>query len=172
MTSSRLIALVAIASVVCAVTGFAAGASTVRSHAPKPHAVAAPADAPASSPDVVVVGPTRARLDDEDKKELLALIHQELAAQRPAPAAPADKAAASDEAAELQLSNDGMKVYDSARSRIDEAVSRGTWTDSDRDALRTSLAQLPGPACVDAMRPLFVAINSGKVRVEGRPQLL
>jgi hypothetical protein len=131
--------------------------------------VAATATEPPSR-DVVVVGPTTARLDDADKNALRAIVREELAAERAAAAASASTTAA-DDPQQWQLSDAAMKSYDVVHARVDDAITRGAWTPDDRDALRLQLGNLPAEARVEALRPLVVAVNDGRVRFTGHGPL-
>ena len=158
--------------VACTILGLGAGVAITRRPAPE-HARrgAVPAEAPSSS--VVVVSPTTARLDDADKQALRAIVREELAAERAAiaPAVSATEATATDDAPKWQLSSGEMKIYDGVRASIDDAVARGTWSAEDRASLRPQIAQLPAEARVEAMRPLIVAVNEGKIHFSGRGPL-
>jgi hypothetical protein len=159
---------VLLVGVPCIALGLGAGMLLPRGRGASPsrgEVAAAPASAvspPATS--VVVMGPTRARLDDDDRAALRAMIRDELAAQnaaaRPAPSAEARP--------EPTLSNEQLKAYDAARAEVDQGLAAGVWTEDDRRQLRAKLAGLPGDTSVEVVRPLLIAMNGGKLRFEGR----
>jgi hypothetical protein len=64
-----------------------------------------------------------------------------------------------------------LKGYDRARAAVDEAVTRGTWTDEDSERLHEALVLLPPEAATEVVQPLLLAINEGHVRLEGRGPL-
>ncbi len=129
--------------------------------------------APAAPPQTVVVGPTTARLGEDDKMALRALIREELGAERAAAAASSDAgpAASADPAQQWQLSPGGIQAFDHARAKVDAGLARGAWTEDDRAQLRASLATLPAGARAEVVRPLIVAVNEGKVHFAGHGPL-
>jgi hypothetical protein len=133
------------------------------------------ADDGASTPpvprDVYVVGPSTARLGDDDKAALRALLREELAAQHLA-AARDTASAPPEESPMANLSHEQLKSYDEARSAVDDAIARGVWTSDSRADLRGTTASLPAQARVEIAQPLVVAVNSGKVHFEGHGPLL
>jgi len=168
--SSRLTLLVGPA---CAILGLGAGIALTRHPAPAraTAAAAAATDTPPSR-EVVAFVPTRARLDDEEKQTLRTIVREELAAERAAASASPSAKPATAADATWQLSSDAMKVYDDVRVRVDDAIARRTWSNEDRAALRPQLAQLPPEARIEAMRPLLIAVNQGKVNFTGHGPLL
>jgi hypothetical protein len=161
--------MMVVVGVVCAVVGVGAGVALTRTWTP-PHPPPAPAAATApAARDVLLVGPATARLDELDKQELRAVIREELAAQRAASAARSADAAVPNP--ESHMSSESMRAYDDARVAVDDAIARGTWTERDRSGLRASMAQLPADSRLDLVRPLIVAVNSGKVHFDGRGPL-
>ena len=169
MPSPRLSLLVGPA---CAILGLGAGVALTRHPAPPRATAAAAAATDAPSREVIALGPTTARLDDDDKRALRAIVREELAAERAAAAASASAKPTTADDATWQLSNDAMKIYDGVRARVDDAIARGTWSNEDRADLRPQLAQLPAEARIEAMRPLVIAVNQGRVHFAGRGPLL
>jgi hypothetical protein len=114
--------------------------------------------------NVVVVGPSTARLADDDRAALRALVREELAASKPRADAPrADR----DPAPEPSLTDAQLQAFDRARATVDSSIAQGTWTPENRAQLRMTMAQLPAETSLEIVRPLLIAVNEGKVRWEG-----
>jgi hypothetical protein len=133
------------------------------------HATPPPDDStsmPAAEPrNVVVVGPSTARLADDDRAALRALVREEIAASRPHADAPgADRAPTP---AEATLTDAQIQAFDRARAAVDSGIAQGTWTPENRIELRMTMAQLPAETTMEIVRPLLIAMNEGKVRWEG-----
>jgi hypothetical protein len=161
---------------VCAALGLGAGIAVSRTASPTPSGDALRAGAvaaPAAPSQTIVVGPATARLGEDDKAALRALIREELGAERAAAAARADAApsTSADPAQQWQLSPEGLQAFDRARSRVDDGLARGAWTEDDRAELRASLAGLPTEARAELVRPLINAVNEGKVHFAGHGPL-
>jgi hypothetical protein len=124
------------------------------------------ASEPAGEPrNVVVVGPSTARLADEDRSAMRALVREELAAAKPRADAPrADRDPTS---AEPPLTDAQLQAFDRARATVDSGIAHGTWTSENRAQLRMTMAQLPVERTLEIVRPLVIAVNEGKVHWEG-----
>jgi hypothetical protein len=141
-------------------------------------AAATEGDSPPSR-TVVVAGPTTAHLADDDRAALRALIRDELAASAAKNAAPAAAGAGANAAltasrepeTERPLSSEDLKVYDRVRTTVDEGVARGNWTEDDRAHVHDAIRSLPPERASELVRPLFVALNEGKLHFEGRGPL-
>jgi hypothetical protein len=163
-----LLRLVLVIGLPCLGLGTAAGywlSRVPRTPASTP-APAPTASEPAAEPrNVVVVGPTTARLADDDRAALRVLIREELAASKPA----ADRARPDRDppAAEPTLTDAQLQAFDRARATIDSGIAQGTWTAEDRAQLRLTVAQLPAETSLEIVRPLLIAVNEGKVRWQG-----
>jgi hypothetical protein len=159
----------------CVFLGLAGGALIPRTTRPIAAPAAAAEDAPgrqSEASSVTVVGPTSARLAEEDRAALRAMIHEELVAERPAPDAPAAALRApAAQQADAPIAPEQLESYDGARVEVDRAIARGAWTSDDRARLRVSLAALPVETRIEITRPLLVAVNAGQVRFEGRGPL-
>jgi len=59
-----------------------------------------------------------------------------------------------------------IERFDRARGDVDEGIRRGTWTMSDREKLQSALADLTPEMREAVMRPLVVAANEGRIRIE------
>jgi hypothetical protein len=130
---------------------------------PRSEEPSAPILPPPPPATVVVTGPTR--LSDADRDALRGLIREELRAARVT--ADAGGASPEPEATDRAVSNQDVKAYDQARATVDEAIARGSWTEADRAQLRVQLASLPTPMREELLGPLFVSINTHKVRFDG-----
>jgi hypothetical protein len=161
---------------VTAVLGVAAGVAG--SHLLERHSTSArpqttaEATEPAPEPrhDVVMVGPVTARLADEDRAALRALIREELAAgmtQSRGDDAGATTLAPRPPSQPLETTDS----YVQARSVVDDGISHGSWSPADRTRLRDALSSLPTEARLEIVQPLVVAVNSGRVRFEGHGPL-
>jgi hypothetical protein len=116
--------------------------------APSAQAVAEPSPPPALPP-IVAVSAT-ARLGDEDREALRALIREELRAGRAeaaagGPAGPATSAsAAASQSVLASLPPESAAAYQRAQTLVDDGIARGTWSEADRAGLQAELAPLPG----------------------------
>jgi hypothetical protein len=119
-----------------------------------------------------VAGPLTARLADEDRAALRALMREELAAARAPgePRAPAGRAE-SPPPDDRPLTNDEIKAYDRVRAMTDDRIARGEWTEKDRATARVAMATIPPDQRIELMQPLMIAVNTGKVRFDGRGPL-
>jgi hypothetical protein len=157
----------------CIVLGVAGGIAFSRAPA-SPRSSSHPAQAPEDpSPErtrIVAVGPSTARLDDDEKMALRALIREEFAAQKAAAEARGD-AGSGDPPLDHAISGEQLKSYDHARTLVDDGLARGVWTEDDRAQLRDTIAGLPTEQRFEILRPLVVAVNSRKVHFEGRGPL-
>jgi hypothetical protein len=151
---------------VCLVVGAGAGLGLSRRTLPTKAALTP--TPPSEAASVVVVGSTSARLAEEDRAALRAMIHEELVAERSLAEARADAghAAPSDAQPEEALSSVQLKAYDRARAQVDHGLAGGVWTDDDKMQLHASLARLPVESWMDVVGPLIVAVNARKVRPE------
>jgi hypothetical protein len=115
-------------------------------------------------------------LSAQDREALRELIRSELAngkadAALTAPPrvqaeqAPAPAPDAADEAA--QLSDQQLQTFDAARSLVDAALARRTWTAADREQLHAHIGSLPPRLQIDVARPIIAAINRDQVRFDG-----
>jgi hypothetical protein len=129
-------------------------------------------EAPGEPRSVVVVGgPTTARLGDDDRAALRALIREELASA--SSRHDAKRGSSDSERAEAPaLSDVQLKRYDQARTVVDDGIAHGTWTPENRAQLRATLAGLPAETTVEIVQSLIVAVNQGKVRWEGRGPMM
>ena len=160
----------------CGIVGALAGAAATWSFGTRPPAKVPVAveRAHAAEPEStreIVIQPTAARLGDDEKLALRALIREELQASRGAAVPGADAAPnqppTSPADALAQLSPDRLKVYDGARRMIDDAIQHRSWTNEDRQQLREKLSSLPSDVGLEVVRPLIVAVNNQEVRFEG-----
>jgi hypothetical protein len=172
-------ARVAMMGAVCLAAGVVAGTlfSSARRHS-RETPEAAPQNAgrvPASDPPPVQAPAltVATRLSEADKGALRDLVREELAAERArvAGARDAGRAAAEPDSTEVPISAANVKSFDEARSVIDEGLSRHVWTEADRAHIRQAVARLPPEMRMELIRPLIVAVNSGKVRFDGRGPL-
>ncbi len=118
--------------------------------------------------------PIRAALSERDELRLRELVREELRGAREAPQPSPSKAAPEAELeaeAAPELSDEQLKNYDSARALVDGGLSRGVWTTADRTKLREVVQTLPPELNEEMLSSLIVAVNSGKVRFEGRGPL-
>jgi hypothetical protein len=60
-----------------------------------------------------------------------------------------------------------QRVHEETRYRVQQALSRGTWTQEDSNNLRGVLHALPIPQQDELIGQLFTAIQEGRLRVEG-----
>jgi hypothetical protein len=132
------------------------------------HAAAAPEDPSPERTRVVSVGPSTARLDDDEKMALRALIREELAGQKAAMETRGDAGGGGPAPA---MSSEQLKSYDDGRAIVDDSLARGVWTEDNRAQLGDKIAGLPTEQRFEIMRPLVVAVNSRKVHFEGRGPL-
>jgi hypothetical protein len=175
--------IVAMIAVPCILVGVAAGASAAlaRGHAtPRragiPAENAGPAAGAPEARNVVIAGPTTARLADDDRAALRALIRDELAATAGRSAAqPVDGAGAGGARAasngelsnESPLSGRDLKTYDRVRAAVDDGVARGVWTEENRAQVHADIRTLPAERAMEVVRPLLVALNQGQLHFEG-----
>jgi hypothetical protein len=160
----------------CLLVGAGAGVALSRGGGPPRATPTPPAASAAPSPEserAIVLAPTTARLAEEDRAALRAMIREEIGAERSTQATATDAggARAVDEPPAASLSSDGLRVYDRARADVDRGIARGVWTEDDRNQLRANLTGLPGKVRGEIVRPLIVAANAGKLRVEARGPL-
>jgi hypothetical protein len=153
------------------VLGLAAGIAVSRRFTPE-HVASSPAAAPnvdstANVRVIPVVGPTTARLADEDREALRALVREELAALRPAKDSSSADRAEDRQTPEPPIAGDQIRAYDALRAKVDDSIARGVWTAEDRVQARAARASLSPRQFVETVRPLTVAVNLGKVRFEG-----
>jgi hypothetical protein len=145
----------------------AAPAASVASTPPPPHASSV-----APSPTFVVAS-TTAHLGEEDRAELRAMIRDELARERSTSESGGDDGSGKDEtrASKPALSEAQREALDHVRAEVDRGVATGAWTPADRASLRASLDALPVEMWSEAVRPLFMAANAGKLRIESHGPL-
>ena len=136
-------------------------------------AQASSAVAPSPAPSIVLVGAATAKLGDDDRAALRAILREELVAERAATEGRSDagREAPDEPRPARDLSSEQLKVYDRARVEVDDGIARGAWTEDDRAQLRASLATLPPETRIEIIRPLVVSVNEGKVRFAGRGPL-
>lgn len=60
-----------------------------------------------------------------------------------------------------------QRVHEETRYRVQQALSRGTWTQEDSHTLRGALPALSIPQQDELIGQLFTAVQSGRLRVEG-----
>jgi hypothetical protein len=155
------------------VLGVAAGLAFSRAPASprsSSHAAEAPEDPLPERTRVVSVGPSTARLDDDEKMALRALMREELASQKAAMEARRD-GANGDRAPDQAMSGEQLKSYDHARALVDDGLARGAWTEDDRAQLRDTIAELPTDERFEIVRPLLVAVNTRQVHFQGHGPL-
>jgi hypothetical protein len=155
------------------VLGVAGGIAFSRAPAPprsSSHAAEAPQDPSPERTRVVAVGPSTARLDDDDKTALRALIREEFASQKAAMEARGD-ARKADPAPDHAMSSEQVKSYDRGRALVDDGLARGAWTEDDRAQLHDAIAGLPTDELFEIVRPLLVAVNTRKVHFDGHGPL-
>jgi hypothetical protein len=155
---------------VLGVAGHIAFSSESASKRSSSHAAAAPEDPSPERTRVVAVGPSTARLDDDEKMALRALIREELAGQKAAMETRGD-AGNGGPAPDHAMSSEQLKSYDDGRTLVDDGLARGVWTAENRAQLRDTIAGLPTEQRFEIMRPLVVAVNAHKVHFEGRGPL-
>lgn len=135
---------VALAYSVIAIAAFWAGTQFAAEDAPTP--------SPASAPRVIERVAVSPRSSQPDSEEIRDVIRTEL-----------DRQGAGDDPEVAPRSGmEAMKI-------VEAGIRDGTWSASERDALRVELVQL-APAEIDAVLiPLFQAINAQRVRLDGPP---
>jgi hypothetical protein len=119
---------------------------------------------------VFVAGPSTARLADDEREALRALIREEFAAQKAAAEARGDGRKA-DPAPDHAMSGEQLKSYDQGRALVDDRLATGRWSEEDRAQLRATVGALPTEERLEVVRPLVVAVNAGKVRFDGHGPL-
>jgi hypothetical protein len=156
----------------CAILGVGAGIALSRVSPKGPIArVEDPAPpATATRNDTVVVPHVTATLGEDDRTALRALVREELQAARTSDPHGVPSAEPSDRSAPV-VPPAALPAFDQARSRIDGAVQRGTWTLDDRDRLREEFGLLPADVRMIVVRPLIVAVNDSRVHFEGHGPL-
>jgi hypothetical protein len=164
--------------VLVAAVGIGAGAAAMHlldsAHAPSPQAALAapPSAATEERPVPVVIGPVSARLSDDDKHAIARMVREELGALQPAPASAADSGAAPPENDRSSPSSPAVaEARERVRVAVEQGIARGTWTDEDVMAMREAMVPMSGQDRVDAIRPLVIAVNEGRVRRVGRGPL-
>jgi hypothetical protein len=146
--------------------GHAVGASQITSDPPEP-------SQPPPSP--VIVGPVLARLDDDDKAGLRALVQQEVRAalaSNPQPPAVASGQVAEPRFAPdastpeilAQLSKDEQTKYAVAESIVQDGIARGQWAETDRRSFRRAIKDVPEPLHSRLLSELFGAANRGEIK--------
>jgi hypothetical protein len=111
--------------------------------------------------------PVAARLSEEDKLALRAMVRQEVAAMRPPSTASETESSASVPPPPVEV----IAALASARDSVDDAIVRGGWTPADRRQLRARLAGVSAEKREEVMLPLIVAVNEGRVRFDGHGPL-
>jgi hypothetical protein len=121
----------------------------------------------------IVLSPVTARLGEDDRVALRALIREELQAVRASQTSPAGDAAPPDPETTVQaLEPNARSAYDAANVLVEAALRTRSWTERDKRKLEKQLVGLPHDLYGRIVGPLIVAVNRGDVRFEGRGPLL
>jgi hypothetical protein len=135
---------------------FGAGLYLARPAAPAP----APAPAPAIAERVVVERPGQPSAPrGPSLDEIRAAVREEMA-QRAGDEPPAAPPARSEEVREAVAK---------ANAAVAEGIQRGVWSEHARAELRAQLAQLGTAEIHEVLSPLFQAINSQQLHLDGPP---
>jgi len=141
---------------------------------PRPPRTQAAAEAPAATAPQIVLGAVTARLGEDERESLRALIRRELQATvaraEAQPGASENNAAVPNEMRD-RLPSGARSAYDEATATVDESIRSRTWTEKDRQRLRQQMADLPAEARQAVLTPLILAVNAGDVHFEGRGPL-
>ena len=145
---------------------------------PTPRVAQAASEPAAPAPAPIVLSPTTARLDGDDRATMHALL-EEMKAQRvmhAAPAAPGASAAVQPPKPDVAALVAGLEpeqrvVYDSVKKRVSDGITRGTWGNDDRTSMRLQLHSVPVALWPSIMGPLIFAVNHQQMHVDG-PGLL
>jgi hypothetical protein len=162
-------ALVGVPCIVLGVVGGVAFSRSTVSQRPSSRAAEAPQSPSAERTQVFVAGPSTARLADDEREALRALIREEFAAQKAA--TESRDAGNQDQAPDRAMSSEQVKSYDHARALVEDGVARGAWTEEDRAQLRGMIGALPSEERIEIVRQLIVAVNDKQVRFDGHGPL-
>ena len=114
-------------------------------------------------------GQIQSGLSALDQAALRRVVREELAqalADHPAPAHSAAPARSDEPDPSPAPSQATIERFDSARADVAQGIRRGTWTTTDRERLRSVLLELTPEMRETVTRPLVVAANEGRIRVE------
>lgn len=114
-------------------------------------------------------GPSQSGEPALDQGALRRVVREELTqalANSPAPAQPAAPAKLDEPDPSPAPSQATIERFDSARVDVEQGIRRGAWTASDREKLQSVLGDLTPEMREALLRPLVVAANEGRLKVE------